>query len=138
MPYPALQLLERKFERQRRIFEFKRDAFEKRIEQHMQRLEARKDEFERKIEHQLEERKQRIEQSLKSQKKKIETRLRSFERKNGIRIDDEVRFIRTWFEIRSQPAPSHRLVARSRGPWQPMWTPKPAVLSWSLGLVPER
>jgi phosphatidylethanolamine/phosphatidyl-N-methylethanolamine N-methyltransferase len=116
MPYPALQLLERKFERQRRIFEFKRDAFEKRIEQHMQRLEARKDEFERKIEHQLEERKQRIEQSLESQKKKIETRLRSFERKNGIRIDDEVRFIRTWFEnplATGAVTPSSRALART-------------------------
>ena len=96
MPHPALQLLEKKIERQKRIFEFKRDAFEKRLEEHMQRLEARKDDFERRIERHLEEKKQRIGQSLESQKKKFETRLRSFEKKNGIRLDDEVRFIRTW------------------------------------------
>ncbi len=96
MPNPPLQLLERKFERQRRVFEFKRDALEKRLEMHLQRLEARKDEFERKIEHHFEEKKQKIEKSLQSQKKKFKSRLRSFEQKNGIRLDDEVRFIRTW------------------------------------------
>ena len=74
MPHPALQLLERKFERQKRIFEFKRDAFEKRLEEHMQRLEARKDDFERRIERHLEEKKQKIGQSLESQKKKPATK----------------------------------------------------------------
>src|SRR6266849_5727516 len=37
-------------------------------------------------------------QTLQLLKKKIETQIRRFEQKNGIRLDDEVRFIRSWFE----------------------------------------
>ena len=115
MSLPALQLLERKFEKQRRIFEFKRDAFEKRLEHHFQRFEARKDEFERKIERQFEQRRQKIGKSLESQKKKLESRLRSFEQKNGIRLDDEMRFIRAWLErplSTGAVTPSSRALAR--------------------------
>jgi phosphatidylethanolamine/phosphatidyl-N-methylethanolamine N-methyltransferase len=115
MAHPALQLLERKFEKQRRIFEFKRDAFERRLEQHIQRFEARKDEFEKKIERQFEQRKQKLGRSLESQKKKFENRLRNFEQKNGIRLDDEVRFIRTWLErplSMGAVSPSGRALAR--------------------------
>ena len=42
--------------------------------------------------------KKKFEQKLDTQKKKIETRIRRFEQKNGIRLDDEVRFIRSWIE----------------------------------------
>ena len=52
MPLPALQILEKKFERQMRIFELRKGALERKIEGHIQRFERRKDEFERKIEHQ--------------------------------------------------------------------------------------
>jgi phosphatidylethanolamine/phosphatidyl-N-methylethanolamine N-methyltransferase len=58
MPIQALQLLEKKFEKQIRLFERKRGALEK----------------------------------------TIESRIRRFEEKNGIRLDDEVRFIRSWIE----------------------------------------
>src|SRR6202140_1913466 len=58
MPLPAFQLLEKKIEKQIRLFELKRGAIEK----------------------------------------KIETHFRRFEEKNRIRLDDEVRFIRSWIE----------------------------------------
>ena len=37
-------------------------------------------------------------QALQVLEKKIERRIRLFELKNGIRLDDEVRFIRSWIE----------------------------------------
>src|SRR4029453_5734539 len=37
-------------------------------------------------------------QALQLLEKKIEKRIRLFEQKNGIRLDDEVRFIRSWIE----------------------------------------
>jgi phosphatidylethanolamine/phosphatidyl-N-methylethanolamine N-methyltransferase len=37
-------------------------------------------------------------QALQLLEKKIERRIRLFEQKNGIRLDDEVRFIRSWIE----------------------------------------
>src|SRR5438132_1305265 len=37
-------------------------------------------------------------QTLQVLEKKLERRLRQFEQKNGIRLDDEVRFIRSWIE----------------------------------------
>src|SRR5436305_9623136 len=82
MTLPALQLLERKFEKQRRLFELKRDELERKIE---------------------------------LQKKKLETRIRRFE-KNGLRLDDEMRFIRSWFEkplAIGAVTPSGRVLART-------------------------
>jgi phosphatidylethanolamine/phosphatidyl-N-methylethanolamine N-methyltransferase len=42
--------------------------------------------------------KQRFEQTFDAQKKKFESQIRRFEQRNGIRIDDEFRFFRTWIE----------------------------------------
>jgi phosphatidylethanolamine/phosphatidyl-N-methylethanolamine N-methyltransferase len=56
MPLPALQLLEKRFEKQIRLFELKRGALERTIGTHIRR----------------------------------------FEKKNGICLDDEMRFIRSW------------------------------------------
>src|SRR5437867_4015614 len=97
MSLPSLQLLEQELEKQKRRFELRKDAFERRIERHIQLFEQRKGAFERKIEQQFETHKKKFEQKLDTQKKKIETRIRRFEQKNGIRLDDEVRFIRSWF-----------------------------------------
>jgi len=58
MPLQALQVLEKKIERQLRLFEFRKGLIER----------------------------------------KIGKRIRAFEQKNGIRIDDEVRFFRSWME----------------------------------------
>jgi phosphatidylethanolamine/phosphatidyl-N-methylethanolamine N-methyltransferase len=58
MPLQALQVLEKKIERQIRLFEFRKGLIER----------------------------------------KIGKRIRAFEEKNGFRIDDEVRFFRSWME----------------------------------------
>jgi phosphatidylethanolamine/phosphatidyl-N-methylethanolamine N-methyltransferase len=76
MPLQALQLLEKKFEKQIKLFERKRGALEKTIER----------------------------------------RIRRFEAKNGIRLDDEVRFIRSWIEKPlsiGAVTPSGRVLARA-------------------------
>jgi phosphatidylethanolamine/phosphatidyl-N-methylethanolamine N-methyltransferase len=80
MPIQALQVLERKIERQIRLFELKRGVLE------------------RKIEKKIETHKQRIGQKFEDQKKKFATHIRRFETKNGIRIDDEFRFFKSWME----------------------------------------
>jgi len=58
MPLQAFQLLEKKIERQIRLFELRKGAFGRRIER----------------------------------------RIRAFEQKNGVRLDDEVHFFRSWIE----------------------------------------
>jgi phosphatidylethanolamine/phosphatidyl-N-methylethanolamine N-methyltransferase len=93
MPLPALQLLEKKFEEQKRIFELGKGALEKKIERHIQLFEQRKGEFEKKIEHQ----KKKFEQSFES-------------------LDDDMRFIRTWLEkplAVGAVTPSSRALART-------------------------
>jgi len=80
MPLPALELIEKKIERQIRLLEIKRGALG------------------RKIEREIETRRRRIGQEFQNQKKKFETHIRRFEEKNGIRIDDEFRFFRCWVE----------------------------------------
>jgi phosphatidylethanolamine/phosphatidyl-N-methylethanolamine N-methyltransferase len=102
MPIQALQVLERKIERQIRLFELKNRALGRKLERKIatqkerigQKFDAHKQRFEQKIDaHKL-----RIEQTFDAQKKKFETHIRRFEQKNGIRIDDEFRFFRTWME----------------------------------------
>ena len=76
MPLPALQLLEKRFEKQIRLFELKRGALERTIGR----------------------------------------QIRRFEEKNGIRLDDEVRFIRSWIEKPlsiGAVTPSGRVLARA-------------------------
>jgi len=80
MPLQALENLEKKIERQIRLFEIKRDALGRRIE----------------IE--LETHRRRLGQKLENQKKKFETQIRRFEERNRVRIDDEFRFFRSWME----------------------------------------
>jgi phosphatidylethanolamine/phosphatidyl-N-methylethanolamine N-methyltransferase len=102
MPIQALQVLERKIERRIRLFELKNRALGRKLERKLatqkerigQKFDAHKQRFEQKIDaHKL-----RIEQTFDAQKKKFETHIRRFEQKNGIRIDDEFRFFRTWME----------------------------------------
>src|SRR5262249_61688735 len=60
--------------------------------------------------------KKNFEEKSDNQKKKIETRIRRFEQKNGIRLDDEVRFIRSWIEkplTTGAVTPSGRALART-------------------------
>src|SRR6266849_2554027 len=80
MPLPAFQVLEKKIERQIRLFELKRGVLE------------------RKIEKKFETHRRKFEQKFESQRKKFESQIRRFEERNGIRLDDEVRFFRSWIE----------------------------------------
>jgi phosphatidylethanolamine/phosphatidyl-N-methylethanolamine N-methyltransferase len=76
MPLPALQNFERKIERQIRLLEAKKYLIERKIERQIRLFEQKRDGI----------------------GKKIEAQIRQFERKKGIRLDDEVRFIRSWLE----------------------------------------
>jgi phosphatidylethanolamine/phosphatidyl-N-methylethanolamine N-methyltransferase len=115
MPLPALQLIEREFEKQRRLFELKKGALGRQIGRHIQVFEEKKDALERKIEQHFENHIKRFEQKLETQKKKIGTHIRRFEAKNAIRFDD-VRFIRSWIEkplTTGAVTPSGRALART-------------------------
>jgi len=116
MPLPAFQLLEQKLEKQKRLFELKKGALERGIERQIQIFEQTKDAFEKRIEQQFENHKRKFEQKFDTQKKKIETRIRLFEQKNGVRLDDEVRFMRCWIEkpwTTGAVTPSGRALART-------------------------
>src|SRR6266702_2183115 len=91
MPLPAFQVLEKKIERQIRLFELKRGVLERKIEK---KFETNKSKFEQKFE----THRRRFEQKFESQRKKFESQIRRFEERNGIRLDDEVRFFRSWIE----------------------------------------
>jgi phosphatidylethanolamine/phosphatidyl-N-methylethanolamine N-methyltransferase len=94
MPLPALQKFERKIERQLRLLEFGKTIIERRIERQFRILEQRRDDI----------------------GKKIEQRIKQFELKRGIRLDDEVRFIRSWIErplSTGAVTPSGKMLART-------------------------
>jgi phosphatidylethanolamine/phosphatidyl-N-methylethanolamine N-methyltransferase len=85
MPLQTLEVLEKKIERQIRLFELKRGALGRKIEREFETHRRRIG--------------QKFEQHFEKQKKKFETHIRRFEeKKKGIRIDDEVRFFRSWME----------------------------------------
>jgi phosphatidylethanolamine/phosphatidyl-N-methylethanolamine N-methyltransferase len=107
MSLPALQLLERKFERQRRIFERRKGALERKIEHHIALFEERKD----KIERQIKDHRRKFEQSFES-------------------LDDDVRFIRTWLEkpLRlGAVTPSSKALARTMAAYIDPAAPGPIV-----------
>lgn len=130
MPLPALQRLEKKFEQQRRLFESKRDEFGREIDRHIQLFEQKKGALERKLEEQFESHRRKFEQRFETQKKKIETRIRRLEEKNGIRLDDEVHFIRSWIEkplAIGAVTPSGRALARTMAGYIDPLRPGPIV-----------
>ncbi len=102
MPLQTLQLLEKKFEkkfeRQIRLFEIKKGVLERKIEGHIRQFELKRDDLERKIEREFETQKKRFGQKFETQKTKFKIHLRRFEERNGIRLDDEVHFFRSWIE----------------------------------------
>jgi len=86
--------------------------FELKIEQQLRFLEIRKHMIGRKIGRQI----RLIEQKRDGIGKKIEQQIKQFELKNGIRFDDEVRFIRSWIErplSTGAVTPSGRILART-------------------------
>jgi phosphatidylethanolamine/phosphatidyl-N-methylethanolamine N-methyltransferase len=76
MALPALQKFEQKIGRQIRLFEFRKNLIERKIGKQVRLFEQTRDGI----------------------GKKIEQQIRQFELKRGIRLDDEVRFIRSWIE----------------------------------------
>ena len=76
MPLPALRIFEQKIERQFRLFEVRKAILGRKLGRQLRAFERTRDGF----------------------GKKIEARIREFERKHGIRLDDEVHFIRSWIE----------------------------------------
>src|SRR5215813_3135766 len=102
MPIQALQVLERKIERHIRLFELKNRALGRKLERKIatqkERIGQKFDAHKQRIEQTFDAHKQRFEQRFDAQRKKFESHIRRFEQKNGIRIDDEFRFFRTWME----------------------------------------
>jgi phosphatidylethanolamine/phosphatidyl-N-methylethanolamine N-methyltransferase len=76
MPLPALQKFEQTIERHVRLLGARKYLIERRIGRHIRLLEQKRDGI----------------------GKKIEERIRQFELKKGIRLDDEVSFLRSWLE----------------------------------------
>jgi phosphatidylethanolamine/phosphatidyl-N-methylethanolamine N-methyltransferase len=94
MPLPALQKFEQKIGRQLRLLEFRKTIIERKIERQIRLFEQKRDGIGRKIEQQI----------------------RQFELKKGIRLDDEVRFIRSWIERPlsiGAVTPSGKILARA-------------------------
>src|ERR1700744_1547056 len=87
--------------------------FEQRIGRQLRLLELRKTIIERKIEKQI----RLFEQRRNGIGKKIEKQIRQFELKKGIRLDAEVRFIRSWIErplTLGGGTPAGKILARAR------------------------
>ena len=86
--------------------------FERTIERHIRLLEAKKYLIERKIGRHF----RLFGEKRNGLGKRIEDHVRAFERKNGIRFDDEVRFIRSWLErplSTGAVTPSGKVLARA-------------------------
>jgi phosphatidylethanolamine/phosphatidyl-N-methylethanolamine N-methyltransferase len=69
-------------------------------------------------------------QALQHLERRIEEKIRLFERKNGIRLDDEVRFIRSWLErplSTGAVTPSGKVLARTMARYVDPSIPGPVV-----------
>jgi phosphatidylethanolamine/phosphatidyl-N-methylethanolamine N-methyltransferase len=69
-------------------------------------------------------------QALQLLEKKIERRIRLFEMKNGFRLDDEVRFIRSWFDkplTMGAVTPSGKVLARTMARYVDPSVPGPVI-----------
>ena len=94
MSLPALRSFERQIERQLRLFEIRKNLIERKIERQVRLFETKRGGI----------------------GKKIEAQIRQFEKKRGIRLDDEVRFIRSWIErplTIGAVTPSGKILART-------------------------
>ena len=94
MPLPALQKFEKKIGRQFRLLEVRKNIIERKIGRQIRLFEQKRDGI----------------------GKKIEQQIRQFELKKGIRLDDEVRFIRSWIErplTIGAVTPSGKILARA-------------------------
>ncbi|MGB6323141.1 MAG: rRNA adenine N-6-methyltransferase family protein, partial [Xanthobacteraceae bacterium] len=93
MPLPALQKFEKKIGRQFRLLEVRKNIIERKIERQIRLFEEKRDGI----------------------GKKIEQQIKQFELRKGIRLDDEVRFLRSWIErplTVGAVTPSGKILAR--------------------------
>jgi phosphatidylethanolamine/phosphatidyl-N-methylethanolamine N-methyltransferase len=68
--------------------------------------------------------------ALQALEKKIERHIRHFEQRNGIRLDDEVRFIRSWFDkpiTMGAVTPSGKVLARAMARYVDPAVPGPVI-----------
>jgi phosphatidylethanolamine/phosphatidyl-N-methylethanolamine N-methyltransferase len=94
MPLSALHAFEQRIERQLRLLELRKSILERNIGRHIRLFDSRHGGLGR----------------------KIEEKIREFERKRGIRLDDEVRFLRSWIERPlsiGAVTPSGKMLARA-------------------------
>jgi phosphatidylethanolamine/phosphatidyl-N-methylethanolamine N-methyltransferase len=94
MPLQTLQKFEEKIERQLRFLEVRKHIIERKFGRQIRLFEQKRDDI----------------------GKKIEERIRQFEHKRGIRLDDEVSFIRSWIErplSTGAVTPSGKILARA-------------------------
>src|ERR1700736_3040999 len=94
MALPALQKFEQQIGRQVRLLELRKNIIERKIERQIRLFEQKRD----------------------GSGRKIEAQIRQFEAKRGIRLDDEVRFIRSWIErplTIGAVTPSGKILART-------------------------
>jgi phosphatidylethanolamine/phosphatidyl-N-methylethanolamine N-methyltransferase len=94
MPLPALRKFEQTVERQLRLLELRKTIIERNIGRQIRLFEQKSDGI----------------------GKKVEEQIRQFEHKRGIRLDDEVRFLRSWFErplTIGAVTPSGKVLART-------------------------
>jgi phosphatidylethanolamine/phosphatidyl-N-methylethanolamine N-methyltransferase len=112
------QMIGKNIEKRVRLFE---QEFEKKVERPFRRIEQKIGQniekrvrlFEAKFEQKVEMPFRRIEQKIG---RNIETHIRRFEQKNGVRLDDEVRFIGSWIKkplAVGAVTPSGKALARS-------------------------
>ena len=108
MPLQALHQFEQKIERQLRLLELKKTIIERNIGRHIRLFEQKRGGL----------------------GKKIEEQIRQFERKRGIRLDDEVRFIRSWIERPlsiGAVTPSGKILARTMARYVDPYSDGPVV-----------
>ena len=94
MPLPALEKFERNIGRQLRVLELRKQLIERKIGRQMRLFEQTRDGI----------------------GKKIERQIKQLELKKNIRLDDEVRFIRSWIErplSTGAVTPSGKILARA-------------------------
>jgi phosphatidylethanolamine/phosphatidyl-N-methylethanolamine N-methyltransferase len=134
MTVPALQILEKKIERQIRLFGMRRGAIERKIEKkfetHKRQFGIKFESHKKKIEDTIEIHKRKIEQRFENHKKRFETKIRRFEEKNGIRLEDEVKFFRNWIEkplTMGAVTPSGKALARTMAAYVDPSIPGPII-----------
>ena len=68
--------------------------------------------------------------ALQALEKKLEKHIRLFEQRNGVRLDDEVRFIRSWLDkpiTMGSVTPSGKVLARAMARYVEVETPGPVI-----------